>query len=212
MAEKTAAIFLDRDGVINENRSDHVKSWEEFQFIPGAIEAIAELTKTGLPIFVVTNQGIISKGGLTVEALNDIHARMLEQIEAGGGSVKKVFYCPHHDHDKCDCRKPAPGMLIQAAEEFGIDTQQSYMVGDAWTDIGAGLAVGARSILLMTGRGRWNLASCWNHFDVRFSAAVDLADAVNLIKDSLAGKPMVATFRLMESFHMALRPELPVMT
>jgi D-glycero-D-manno-heptose 1,7-bisphosphate phosphatase len=212
MVELTPAIFLDRDGVINENRDDHVKSWSEFQFIPGAIEAIAELTRTGLPIFVVTNQGIISKGGMTVETLEDIHRRMLERIEAGGGRIRKVFYCPHHDHDKCDCRKPAPGMLIQAATEFGIDTSRSFMVGDAWTDIGAGLAVGARSILLLTGRGRWNLASCMGHFDVRFSAAVDLADAVNLIKDSLAGKSNPATFRMIESFHNALRPEVPVMT
>ena len=147
----TGALFLDRDGVINENRPDHVKCWDEFEFLPGVLESIRRLAETNLPIFVVTNQAVISRGHLSEATLNDIHSRMLDAIQNAGGRIDKVYYCPHDKRDLCDCRKPAPGMLKQAAEEYGIDLTRSFIVGDAWTDVEAGLSVGARSILVMTG-------------------------------------------------------------
>lgn len=207
MVGKMGAIFLDRDGVINENSTEHVKSWDEFKFIAGALESVQKLTQTGLPIFIVTNQAAVNRGMMTVETLNDIHHRMITAIEETGGHVNKVYYCPHDNHENCNCRKPAAGMLQQAAEEFNIDLSQSYMVGDAWTDVAAGLSVGARSILLMTGRGRWNFVSCWNRFGLDFAAACDLADATTMIQESLRGNPMTSTARLRNAFHMALRPE-----
>jgi D-glycero-D-manno-heptose 1,7-bisphosphate phosphatase len=212
MSQKVGAIFLDRDGVINENRADHVKNWGEFEFIPGALESIRCLTETGLPIFVVTNQAAVSRDLMSVETLNDIHERMKAAIRGAGGQITHVYYCPHDNHEDCDCRKPGPGMLRQAAKDFPIDLSKSFLVGDAWTDVAAGVSVGARSILLMTGRGRWNFVSCWNRFGLDFSAACDLADATMMIKETLRGNPMVTTTRLRNAFHMALRPEESLVT
>jgi D-glycero-D-manno-heptose 1,7-bisphosphate phosphatase len=209
---KTGAIFLDRDGVINENRVDHVKSWDEFSFIPGALESIRRLTDTGLPIFVVTNQAAVNRGLMTVDTLNDIHNRMKEAVCQAGGKITHVYHCPHDNHEDCDCRKPKPGMLQQAAEDFNIDLSKSFLVGDAWTDVAAGVTVGARGILLMTGRGRWNFVTCWNRFGLDFSAACDLADATLMIQETLRGNKMYTTARLRGAFHMALRPEEQLVT
>lgn len=210
----TGAIFLDRDGVINENRPDHVKCWDEFEFLPGALDSIRQLSTLGLPIFVVTNQAIIARKVVTQATLDDIHSRMLDAIHQTGGRVEKVYHCPHDKDDNCDCRKPRPGMLKQAALEFGIDLTRSFIVGDAWTDVEAGLAVGARSILVMTGRGRsqGNFAKCLTNYPVRFGAAVDLADATTMILSALNGNPLTTTPRLRRAFHMALSPnELTVL-
>ena len=210
----TGAIFLDRDGVINENRSDHVKCWEEFDWLPGVLSSIRRLSQTGMPIFVVTNQAIINRGIATEETLGDIHGRMLGMIEQAGGRIDKVFYCPHDNHENCDCRKPKPGMLKQAAQEFGVDLTRSFLVGDSWTDIEAGLAVGASSILVMTGRGRnqGNMARLLTQNAVRIGAACDLPDATTMILSALNGEPMTTTPRLRRAFHMALSPnELTVL-
>lgn len=207
MFEKTGAIFLDRDGVINENSAEHIKSWDEFQFIPNAIRTIRELTETRLPIFVVTNQAAINRGLMSVDTLTDIHDRMLTIIGEAGGKITKIYYCPHDNNEHCTCRKPAPGMLLQAAEEYNLDLKKSFIVGDAWTDIAAGRAVGAHGILLMTGRGRWNVAASWDRFGVDLSAACDVADAAFIIKEHLAGRLVNTTDRLKNAFHMGLRPQ-----
>lgn len=201
------AIFLDRDGVINVNRTEHVKNWQEFEFMPGALESICTLTQTGLPIFIVTNQAIVSRGMVTAEAIDDIHARMVEEINRSGGAIRKVYYCPHDSHENCTCRKPEPGMLLQAVEEFGVDPTQSFMVGDAWTDVQAGLRVGARSIMVISGRGIHYLANCFNDFSVRVGVACDLADATTMILSTLNGETVYSTPRLRRSFHMALHPQ-----
>jgi D-glycero-D-manno-heptose 1,7-bisphosphate phosphatase len=207
MRKKTGAIFLDRDGVINENRSDHVKNWEEFVFIPGVLESIRDLSEIGLPIFVVTNQAAVSRGSVTLEALNDIHERLQLAVFRAGGEITHVYHCPHDSGESCNCRKPAPGMLLRAAQDYNLDLKRSFMVGDAWTDIAAGQSVGATSILLMTGRGRWNFVPSWNRFGLDFAAACDLADATTMIKEALRGNVMSSTDRLRSAFHMALRPE-----
>jgi D-glycero-D-manno-heptose 1,7-bisphosphate phosphatase len=210
----TGAIFLDRDGVINENRADHVKCWEEFEWLPGVLSSVRRLSQTGMPIFVVTNQAIINRKLATEATLSDIHGRMLKTIEQAGGRIDKVFYCPHDNHENCDCRKPKPGMLKQAAQEFGIDLTRSFLVGDSWTDIEAGLAVGASGILVMTGRGRnqGNFARLLTQNAVRIGAACDLADATTMILSALNGEPMTTTPRLRRAFHMALSPnELTVL-
>ncbi|MBA3869231.1 MAG: D-glycero-beta-D-manno-heptose 1,7-bisphosphate 7-phosphatase [Anaerolineae bacterium] len=207
MSNKTGAIFLDRDGVINENNEDHVKSWDEFQFIPHAIRTIRELTETGLPIFVVTNQGAVNRGIMSVNDLNDIHTRMLAAINEGGGKITKVYFCPHTPQEKCNCRKPEPGMLLQAAEEYNIDLSKSFMVGDAWTDMAAGREAGTYNILLLTGRGRWNVAPSWDRLGVDMSAACDVADAAYIIKEQLAGRPIITTDRFKSAFHTGLRPQ-----
>ncbi len=148
------AIFLDRDGVINHNRSDHVKSWAEFEFLPGVFEALARLARLKVPIIVITNQGAIGRGLTTFEAVDEIHARMVLAIQEHGGRVDDVLYCPHKPDDRCDCRKPQPGMLKLAAQRWQIDLKQSVLIGDADTDILAATAVGCRSGLVLSGRGR----------------------------------------------------------
>jgi D-glycero-D-manno-heptose 1,7-bisphosphate phosphatase len=211
----TGAIFLDRDGVINENRPNHVKCWEEFEWLPGVLTSLRRLARTGMPIFVVTNQAIINRGITPAAVVDEIHRRMIATVEQAGGRIDKVYYCPHDNHEVCECRKPKPGMLKQAAEEFGIDLTRSFMVGDAWTDIEAGLSVGARSILVMTGRGRGqgNFARLLTvETAVGFGAACDLDDATTMILSALDGTPMTTTPRLRRAFHMALSPnELTVL-
>jgi D-glycero-D-manno-heptose 1,7-bisphosphate phosphatase len=207
VAAARGAIFLDRDGVINVNRTDHVKSWDEFEFLPGALESIRRLTRTGLPIFVITNQAVVNRKMLSAEALENIHGRMIAEISKAGGHITKVYYCPHDTHEKCTCRKPEPGMLLQAAREFDLDLNESFLIGDAWTDIEAGLAAGTRSILVMTGRGPQFVANVLLDYTVRVGAACDLEDAVTLVLSALEGEYIYATPRLRHSFHMALHPQ-----
>lgn len=207
VAVAKGAIFLDRDGVINVNRADHVKSWEEFEFLPGALESIRRLTQTGLPIFVITNQAIVNRKVISPEALENIHNRMIADVNQAGGHISKVYHCPHDTHEKCNCRKPEPGMLLQAAKEFDIDLAESFLIGDAWSDVEAGLTAGTRSILVMTGRGPQFVANVLLDYTVRVGAACDLEDAVTLVLSALEGEYIYATPRLRRSFHMALHPQ-----
>jgi D-glycero-D-manno-heptose 1,7-bisphosphate phosphatase len=152
------AIILDRDGVINENRSDHVKCWDEFEFLPGAMTAIANLRRAGLRVFVITNQAIINRGLASRDTVDELNGRMIDAIERSGGRVEAVAYCPHRPDECCQCRKPKPGLLIDIATRFGVDLSRSVVVGDALSDVEAGLAVGCKTILVLTGRGRQQMA------------------------------------------------------
>ena len=148
------AVFLDRDGVINENvDGDYVRSWDAFHFLPGALDAIAALTRAGLPIAVVTNQQGVGKGIMPAADVDSIHERMLATIGAAGGRVDAVLYCPHLASDGCDCRKPQPGLLTRAATQLGLDPARSTFIGDALSDVQAARAAGCRPILVRTGRG-----------------------------------------------------------
>lgn len=147
------AVFLDRDGVINENRTDHVKSWEEFVFLPGALTALRWLNLAGFRVFIVTNQAVIGRNIVSVQAVEEIHGRLLVQVARQGGQIHDIRYCPHDADANCDCRKPRPGMLRDLAQRWGVNLSRSYMIGDAWTDIAAGRAAGTHSILVRTGRG-----------------------------------------------------------
>ena len=148
-----STIFLDRDGVINENRSDYVKSWQEFRFLAGSREAIARLTQAGHRIIVCSNQAAIARGYTTIETVEDIHRRMMAAIEEVGGAIERVYYCPHGKDEQCGCRKPSPGMLLRARDELGVDLNDAVFIGDSITDVRAGLAAGVRSILVLSGLG-----------------------------------------------------------
>jgi D-glycero-D-manno-heptose 1,7-bisphosphate phosphatase len=147
------AIFLDRDGVINVNRPDHVKCWDEFVFLPRALDALRKIASSDFLVFVMTNQAAIARGLTTESAVRHIHTQMIAEIEKAGGHIDAVYFCPHHPDEKCGCRKPQPGLYLQAAQQFEIDLAASYVIGDAVADIGAALAIGARPILVLTGRG-----------------------------------------------------------
>jgi D-glycero-D-manno-heptose 1,7-bisphosphate phosphatase len=148
------AILLDRDGVINENRVDHVKCWSEFHFIPGTLAALRRLSALDVPIVVITNQGIVNRTIISSRELSVIHRRMTEQISAAGARLDGIFYCPHSAEDGCGCRKPEPGLLLQAAEKLDLDLTRSVFVGDAATDLVAGQRAACPTILVRTGRGR----------------------------------------------------------
>ena len=148
------AVFVDRDGVVNANRADHVLNWEQFAFLPGALKALAMLARARIPVIVVTNQAAIARGQIKPAVLDDIHARMSQAVLTAGGSVLDVLYCPHDAKADCACRKPKPGLLLRAAKMYDIELEQSYYVGDALTDVAAGMAAGCRCVLVDTGRGR----------------------------------------------------------
>ncbi|MFN8496869.1 MAG: D-glycero-beta-D-manno-heptose 1,7-bisphosphate 7-phosphatase [Anaerolineae bacterium] len=172
-------VFLDRDGVINENRADHVKSWDEFVFLPGALASLRRLRAAGWRVIVVTNQAIIHRHIVPQAVVEDINGRMLATVETAGGAIDAVLYCPHDPAEGCDCRKPKPGLLIQAAQSFNLRLSECYLVGDAFSDIAAGQAAGCATVLVRTGRGRQQLASPAAHEFRRYQVAPDLPNAVS---------------------------------
>lgn len=149
---RSGAVFLDRDGVINYNREDYVKTPEEFVFLPGSVAAAARLTRAGLALFVISNQAGVGKGLITDEALAAITRKMLDGLAAGGACVQGIYYCPHRPDGGCDCRKPAPGLLQRAAREHGLDLAQTHFVGDDRRDVAAGAAAGVRTVLVLSGK------------------------------------------------------------
>lgn len=153
-----AAVFLDRDGVIIEDREDYVKSWDEITFIPSAFTAIRDLTEAGIPVVMVTNQAAVGRSIVSAEFVEETHSRMRSEIAKQGGRIAGVYYCPHHPDADCDCRKPKPGMLLQASRDLDLDLTESIMVGDSIRDIASAEAAGSRGILVLTGKGRTEAA------------------------------------------------------
>ncbi len=183
------AIILDRDGVICENRADHVKSWDEFRFLPRAKNSLAGLSRLGLPIIVFTNQAIIGRGMVPASVVDDIHRRMVAEVEAFGGRIDRVIYCPHRPEERCACRKPEPGLLLQVAKEMGIELSQSYVIGDAVTDLLAGQRVDCQLFLVLTGRGMRQLLPTFrsvNHFTI----SLNLMEATIRILKAEIGIPV----------------------
>ena len=152
------AVFLDRDGVINKNPKEHdyVKFWEEFLFLPGAKETIKRLNEGGYRVIVVSNQAGINKGIISHKTVQEINGRMMEEVKKAGGKIEKVYYCPHRPDEKCNCRKPRPGLFLQAAKDYEIDFKRSYFIGDLASDIEAGHRVGLRVIFIPPKREKTN--------------------------------------------------------
>ena len=146
-------VILDRDGTINEDSDDYVKSPEEWTPLPGALEAIARLNHSGWHVVIASNQSGLGRGLFDVSTLNAMHAKMNKLLAAVGGRVDAIFYCPHAPDDGCHCRKPEPGLFEQIGERYGIDLAGVPMVGDSARDVLAGLAAGCEPHLVLTGRG-----------------------------------------------------------
>ncbi len=174
-------IFVDRDGVINENRSDYVKSWDEFRFLPGSKEAIVRLTRAGHRIIVCTNQACIARGIISVETVEDIHRRMLAEITQAGGKIERIYYCSHGKDENCFCRKPRPGMLLRARDELGIDMNDAIFIGDSITDVCAGVAAGVQAVLVLTGLGRDQLREHSHKANGPFQITMSLKHAADII-------------------------------
>lgn len=145
-------VFLDRDGVINLNRSDYVKSLEEWVPLHGAIEAIARLSKAGYPVIVITNQSAIARKYCLVSDVERIHRHLEYLVSRAGGLISGIYYCPHHPEDGCGCRKPRTGMVDAARIELDL-AAGGYIVGDADSDMELGRRAGLKTILVRTGRG-----------------------------------------------------------
>jgi D-glycero-D-manno-heptose 1,7-bisphosphate phosphatase len=159
-------VILDRDGVINYDSDEYIKSPEEWHPIPGSLEAIARLNQAGYRVVVATNQSGIERGLFDFDTLNKIHAKMHRLLAEIGGNVEAVFFCPHTDDSECNCRKPRPGMLHQLANRLGISLANVPVVGDSLRDLQAAIAAGGRPILVLTGKGRRTLTDLVEFGDV----------------------------------------------
>ncbi len=180
------AVFLDRDGVINRNRPDHVKSWEEFEFLPGVPQAISRLARWGVRVFVITNQAIINRGIVSTATVDAIHRRMVHEIERHGGRIEAIACCPHRSDERCSCRKPAPGLLLDLAHAHGLNLAETAVIGDALSDVEAGQAVGSQAILVLTGRGLEQLAMATAAGRNGFLVAPDLDAAIDVLLQKAA--------------------------
>jgi D-glycero-D-manno-heptose 1,7-bisphosphate phosphatase len=151
---KNKAVFLDRDGTLNVDKGyvHHIEDWE---WIPGALNAIVSLKKAGFLVIIITNQAGIARGYYDEADMTNLHTRINEELKEYGATIDGFYYCPHHPEfsEVCECRKPRPGMIDKAVQDFDIDKGLSWLVGDKASDIQAGLAAGVKSILVLTGYG-----------------------------------------------------------
>lgn len=146
-------IILDRDGVINHDSDDFIKSPEEWVPIPGSLEAIARLNQAGYRVVVATNQSGIARGLFNIVTLNAIHQKLHTAAQQAGADIDAIFFCPHSADDNCDCRKPKPGMLQDVAARFDVNLKGVPTVGDSLRDLQAGFVVGCVPYLVLTGKG-----------------------------------------------------------
>ena len=150
-------IILDRDGVINHDSEQFIKSPDEWRPIPGSLEAIARLNRAGYRCVVATNQSGVGRGLLDFATLNAIHDKMHRALALAGGRIDAVFYCPHTADARCDCRKPKPGMLVEIGRRFNVELTGVPCIGDGLRDLQAADAVGAQPMLVLTGKGEKTL-------------------------------------------------------
>jgi D-glycero-D-manno-heptose 1,7-bisphosphate phosphatase len=144
------AAFLDRDGVINQRPAGrYITRWEEIRFLPGVVDAIALLKRAGFRVIVVSNQRCVAKGLVTTATLEAMHWRMCESLASAGAKIDAVYYCPHEEYPPCGCRKPQPGMLLEAARANSIDLTESWMIGDSESDVEAGRRAGCKTVRLI---------------------------------------------------------------
>ena len=152
-------VILDRDGVINADSPDYIKSPEEWIPLAGSLEAIARLSKAGYTIAILTNQSGLARGYFDHETLMLIHEKLLSAVMHAGGDVDLIRYCPHHPDDDCDCRKPKPGLFLALAKYYDITLEGVFAVGDSIRDLQAAAAAGASPVLVRTGNGHKTLSN-----------------------------------------------------
>ena len=143
-------LFLDRDGVINKKRKDHVKNINEFKFLPNVLTALKKLNHLGVSIIIITNQSVINRKIISEKQLKKIHEYMLKIMKENSCEITKIYYCPHHPDELCDCRKPNTGMIEQAIKDFKIDLSNTLLIGDSDSDIQAAYKMKIKSIKMQT--------------------------------------------------------------
>lgn len=173
-------VILDRDGVINFDSNEYIKSPDEWHAIPGSLEAIAQLNRAGYRILIVTNQSGVARGYYDIETLDQIHEKMVHELASVGGFVEEIFFCPHHPEEYCHCRKPMPGLFHDILEKYSIDFTQTYFIGDSATDIQVAQKVGCLPLLVLTGKGQLTLEK-HPEFETTIPYFADLASAVEFI-------------------------------
>lgn len=146
-------VLLDRDGVINQDSDDYIKSPDEWLPIEGSLEAIALLNKKGFKVAVISNQSGLARGYYSLETLNTIHAKMQRLVAEKGGEIEAIYFCPHAPNDLCDCRKPNIGLLESFSREKNVPLKDIFFIGDSLSDIKAAQAVAAKPLLVKTGKG-----------------------------------------------------------
>jgi D-glycero-D-manno-heptose 1,7-bisphosphate phosphatase len=173
-------IFLDRDGVIVENRPDYVRTWSEVVFFPQALAALTKISNSPYKIVIVTNQSVVGRGLITLKVAEEINQKIFTTILQSRGRIDGIYMCPHAPTDKCTCRKPKPGLILSAASDLDIDLNRSLLVGDALTDIQAGKAAGiSKTMLVRTGRGEDQLKLDQAQLLKPFFVFNDLKDVVD---------------------------------
>jgi len=177
------AIFLDRDGVLMENRSDYIRDWSQVIIFSQAITALTSPVIKKYKLVVVTNQSAVGRGLVLAETVQEINDRLAMIIRDAGRQIDGIYTCPHTPQDGCDCRKPKPGLLIQAAADLNIDLAHSWMIGDAWSDLLAGQAAGVPKLaILRTGRGSDQLSKP-PPIGLEYSVFNDLSEALLTVQD-----------------------------
>jgi D-glycero-D-manno-heptose 1,7-bisphosphate phosphatase len=167
----TPVVLLDRDGVINEDSPDFIKTRQEFRFIPGSIEAIKQLTQNGFTCIVISNQSMIHRKISTLAHLMDMNQWMISEIQSMGGHIQDVFFCPHGPESGCECRKPKTGLIKKAASVYSFDISQSIMIGDSLKDLQCSNNAGCvKTILVRTGKGKHTESLIDEHLNVHFIA------------------------------------------
>lgn len=146
-------ILIDRDGVFNQDRSDYVRTPAQLVILPKVPEAISRLNQAGFGVLIITNQAGVGKGLISPETLEAIHTQLKSVLASKGGHIHAIYHCPHLIEEHCNCRKPKPGMILQAQKQWGFIPKETWMVGDSTKDLQAALAAGCRPALVLTGHG-----------------------------------------------------------
>jgi D-glycero-D-manno-heptose 1,7-bisphosphate phosphatase len=183
------ALLVDRDGVINRNRPEHVLCWDDFVFLPGVLQAFKMIHQSGCAVAIVTNQAAINRGLCSHTDVEQLHCQMLDVIAQSGGGHPRVYYCPHRPDEGCDCRKPAPGMLHNACADMGVPPTETCFIGDSLTDLEAASSCGAQAALVLTGRGMSESSRALHQDRTHFLLASSLYVAVDrLLRPSALGR------------------------
>jgi len=159
-------VILDRDGVINQDSDEYIKSPDEWEALPGSLNAIARLNQAGYRVVIASNQSGLARGFFTLDTLNQIHNKMLKQLAEIGGSIEAIFFCPHAETESCQCRKPRPGLFQDIANRLGISLAKVPAVGDSLRDLQAAIVAGAQPVLVLTGKGKRTLSDLEGFKDV----------------------------------------------
>ena len=178
-------LILDRDGVINVDSDQFIKSPDEWQPIPGSLEAIAAFNQAGYKIVIISNQSGIARGLFDLQMLESIHQKLAELLHEHGGEIERIYFCPHGPDDDCHCRKPKPGLFTTFAKDFGLSLDGIYAIGDSIRDLQAAQCAGAQAVLVRTGKGEISVKSIAESRDDEFLNQVPVFDNLLSFKNHL---------------------------